>query len=138
MVFTYRFICHDFTVVDCMSDRVAIMDLGRIVEIATASIFAQPRHPYTRALLAAAPRLETGKELGGGMIEGEPPNPRNAPSGCAFRTRCPYAAPQCADIVPDLEPTEADHLAACLRWREIANGSAASGPTTAARERVLP
>ena len=138
MGLTYLFISHDLSVVARMCDRVAIMYLGRIVEIATASIFAQPRHPYTRALLAAAPRLETGKELGGGMIEGEPPNPRNAPSGCAFRTRCPYAAPQCADIVPDLEPTEPDHLAACLRWREIADARATSALTTAASERVLP
>jgi oligopeptide/dipeptide ABC transporter ATP-binding protein len=138
MGLTYLFISHDLSVVARMCDRVAIMYLGRIVEIATASIFAQPRHPYTRALLAAAPRLETGKELGGGMIEGEPPNPRNVPSGCAFRTRCPYAAPQCADIVPDLEPTEADHLAACVRWREIADAGAASAPTTAASKRVLP
>jgi oligopeptide/dipeptide ABC transporter ATP-binding protein len=75
-------------------------------------------------LLAAAPRLEPGRQLGGGMLEGEPPNPRALPSGCAFRTRCPYAATPCAEIVPALEPTDRGQEVACLRWREISASSA--------------
>jgi len=117
---TYLLISHDLSVVARMCDRVAIMYLGRIVEIAAASDLARPRHPYTRALLAAAPRLDTGEKLGGAMIENEPPNPRALPSGCAFRTRCPHAAPPCAETIPDLETSDGEHRVACLRWREIA------------------
>jgi oligopeptide/dipeptide ABC transporter ATP-binding protein len=104
------------------------MYLGRIVEIASADkIFARPRHPYTRALLAAAPSLEPGAQIGGGMIEGEPPNPRNLPSGCAFRTRCPYAIAACAEAVPELAPTDDDmHRAACIRWKDVAADDVAS------------
>jgi oligopeptide/dipeptide ABC transporter ATP-binding protein len=108
-----------------MCDRIAIMYLGRIVEIAAAATFARPRHPYTRALLAAAPRLDAGTRLGGGIIAGEPPNPRKLPSGCTFRNRCPHAMLRCADIVPELEQAESDHFVACLRWREIADGAPA-------------
>jgi len=119
MGFTYVLISHDLSVVARMCDRVAIMYLGRIVEIAPASDLAQPRHPYTRALLTSAPRLEVEQRVAGTIIESDPPNPRNLPSGCAFRTRCPHAAPQCAEIVPPLEASADDHLVACLRWREI-------------------
>jgi oligopeptide/dipeptide ABC transporter ATP-binding protein len=117
---TYLLISHDLSVVARMCDRVAIMYLGRIVEIAAASDLARPRHPYTRALLAAAPHLDTGQKLGGAMIESEPPNPRALPSGCAFRTRCPHAAPPCTETVPDLETSDGEHRVACLRWREVA------------------
>jgi oligopeptide/dipeptide ABC transporter ATP-binding protein len=128
MQLTYLFISHDLSVVARMCDRVAIMYLGRIVEIASADkIFARPRHPYTRALLAAAPSLEPGAQIGGGMIEGEPPNPRNLPSGCAFRTRCPYAIAACAEAVPELAPTDDDmHQAACIRWKDVAADEVAS------------
>jgi oligopeptide/dipeptide ABC transporter ATP-binding protein len=122
---TYLFISHDLSVVARMCDRVAIMYLGRIVERApAASIFADPKHPYTRALLAAAPRLEQDHAIGGGMIEGEPPSPRNLPSGCAFRTRCPYAAAQCAETVPELALAGEGHEVACLRWRELGENGA--------------
>lgn len=120
MALTYLFISHDLSVVERMCDRVAIMYLGRIVEIGISdAIFSSPRHPYTRALLAAAPRLDPDRQLGGGMIEGEPPNPRNLPSGCAFRIRCPYALASCAQTVPELVPIGADHEVACLRWHEF-------------------
>jgi oligopeptide/dipeptide ABC transporter ATP-binding protein len=118
---TYLFISHDLSVVARMSDCVAIMYLGRIVEIGpTAAIFNNPTHPYTRALLAAAPRLEPGSQLDAATIEGDPPSPRNLPSGCAFRTRCPHAAPQCAETVPQLSLINAAQAVACLRWEEIA------------------
>jgi oligopeptide/dipeptide ABC transporter ATP-binding protein len=126
---TYLFISHDLSVVARMCDRVAVMYLGRIVEIAPAAeIFARPKHPYTRALLAAAPRLEHDGQVGGTMVEGDPPNARNLPSGCAFRTRCPHAVTRCAEIVPELLPVSAGHEAACIRWREID----AEAPETAA------
>jgi peptide/nickel transport system ATP-binding protein len=121
---TYLLISHDLSVVERMCDRVAIMYLGRIVEAGPArAIFEAPRHPYTRALLAAAPHLDPGRQLGGGILEGEPPSPRKLPSGCAFHTRCPHAAPHCADVVPELEPAATAHDVACLRWREIADAS---------------
>jgi len=127
---SYLLISHDLSVVERMCDRVAIMYLGRIVETGPArAIFRSPRHPYTQALLAAAPRLEPGRQLGGGSLEGEPPNPRALPSGCAFRTRCPYAAAPCAEVIPTLEPTleqtGGQHEVACLRWRAIATSAAA-------------
>jgi oligopeptide/dipeptide ABC transporter ATP-binding protein len=130
---TYLFISHDLSVVARMCDRVAIMYLGRIVELApAASIFATPKHPYTCALLAAAPRLEREREIGGGMIEGEPPSPRNLPSGCAFRTRCPYSAALCAEVAPELLPATGAHEVACLRWREIEEGARPTPARTAA------
>jgi oligopeptide/dipeptide ABC transporter ATP-binding protein len=138
MKLTYLFISHDLSVVARMCDRVAIMYLGRIVEIAAADkVFAKPRHPYTRALLAAAPSQEPGAQIGGGMIEGEPPNPRNLPSGCAFRTRCPYAIAACAEAVPALVATDDDlHRAACIRWKDIAADAVASTATSATRGEV--
>jgi oligopeptide/dipeptide ABC transporter ATP-binding protein len=124
---SYLLISHDLSVVERMCDRVAIMYLGRIVETGPArAIFKTARHPYSQALLAAAPRLEPGRQLGGGMLEGEPPNPRALPSGCAFRTRCPYAAPACAEVIPGLEETGGQQRVACLRWREIAVAPAAT------------
>ena len=118
---TYIFISHDLSVVERICQRVAIMYLGRIVEIAeTASIFGTPRHPYTRALLAAAPRLQVGRTTPTGMITGEPPSAAAIPSGCAFRTRCPQARTRCADTVPPLDDVADRHRVACIRWQELA------------------
>jgi oligopeptide/dipeptide ABC transporter ATP-binding protein len=118
---TYLFISHDLSVVERMCHRVAIMYLGRIVECAaTERLFASPAHPYTRVLLAAAPRLQVGRVAELGLIEGEPPSAAAIPSGCAFRTRCPHARARCATEVPALEPAAADQTVACLRWRELA------------------
>jgi peptide/nickel transport system ATP-binding protein len=103
-----------------MCDRVAIMYLGRIVELAPAeALFARPTHPYTRALLASAPSLQPGQNLELASVRGDPPSPRDIPSGCAFRGRCRHAAPCCAETVPPLETVAPQHEAACLRWREI-------------------
>ena len=131
---TYLFISHDLSVVRRMCDRVAIMYLGRIVELAPAdALFARPTHPYTRALLASAPSLRPGQDLEAASIRGDPPNPRDIPSGCAFRGRCPHAAPRCAETVPPLEAVAPQHEAACLRWREI--GTASNGPVHGLPER---
>jgi oligopeptide/dipeptide ABC transporter ATP-binding protein len=124
---TYLFISHDLSVVERLCDRVAIMYLGRIVETGPArSVFQRPRHPYTQALLSAVLRLEPGRHLGAGGMQGEPPNPRSLPSGCAFRTRCPHATAACAAEVPGLQTASGGHEVACSRWREIAAKSATS------------
>jgi oligopeptide/dipeptide ABC transporter ATP-binding protein len=117
---TYIFISHDLSVVRQMCDRIAIMYLGRIVELADAEdIFQRPAHPYTRALLAAAPRLDLAQTADESLIRGEPPNPAELPSGCAFHTRCPYAIESCVQRVPKPETVGDAHTAACHRWREL-------------------
>ncbi|WP_375230108.1 ABC transporter ATP-binding protein [Roseobacter sp. S98] len=110
---TYLFISHDLSVVEHIADRVAIMYLGRIVEIApTEEIFADPRHPYTRALLAEAPRLDQRKRAFT-PIEGEIPSPLDPPSGCAFHPRCPLAQDICRREVPVLQPGRDGRDTAC-------------------------
>jgi oligopeptide/dipeptide ABC transporter ATP-binding protein len=116
---TYLLISHDLAVVERTCERVAIMYLGRLVEFGgVRSVFNAPLHPYTRALLAAQPRLE-GRQ-GAGVLAGEPPNPRRPPSGCAFRPRCPFAEPACAARIPVLEAAAAGQEVACRRWRDVA------------------
>jgi oligopeptide/dipeptide ABC transporter ATP-binding protein len=115
---TYLFISHDLAVVRSICDRVVVMYLGRIVEIgATAEVFGLPRHPYTRSLMAAAPRIGGPRVTENFSLQGEPPDPSNVPSGCRFRTRCPLAIQACAETEPQIE-FEAGHGVACLRWRE--------------------
>ena len=97
---TYMFISHDLGVVQYLSSRVAVMYLGRVVEVGpTASIFAAPKHPYTQALLAAMPRIRTGHQSFA-VIKGEVASPVNPPSGCHFHPRCPRADAQCAAVAP--------------------------------------
>ncbi|MAM14006.1 MAG: oligopeptide ABC transporter ATP-binding protein [Rhizobiaceae bacterium] len=117
---TYLFISHDLSVVRRMCERIAIMYLGRIVEIGDAGdIFNNPRHPYTQALLASAPRLKPGQLDEIKVLEGDPPNPASKPSGCAFHTRCTHARPQCAQNDPALREVGTRHEAACLRVGEF-------------------
>jgi oligopeptide/dipeptide ABC transporter ATP-binding protein len=116
---TYLFISHDLSVVRRLCDRVAIMYLGRIVETApTDEAFSAPRHPYTQALLAASPRLDS-ELVQRAPVLGEPPKPGAVPPGCAFHPRCPWAEPQCARSRPEPEPAATAHLVSCLRWRDI-------------------
>src|SRR5262245_19062451 len=112
---TYLFISHDLAVVQTMCQRVAVMYLGRIVEIAdTAALFESPRHPYTQSLLTAVPRIGGRRVTQEFALEGEPPNPRHLPSGCRFRTRCPIAVARCAAEDPPLRPVNGQFVACHL------------------------
>ena len=109
---SYLFISHDLGVVEHITDRVAIMYLGRIVEVApTEQLFQAPNHPYTQALLASVPRLDGQQDFR--PIAGEVPSPINPPSGCAFHPRCPHAMARCRDTVPALRPIAPGRSAAC-------------------------
>jgi oligopeptide/dipeptide ABC transporter ATP-binding protein len=113
---TTLFISHDLSVVEMMSDRVLVMYLGRVVEIASAEkIYRDPRQPYTRALLSASPSFQ-GEPM---TLEGEIPSPTDPPSGCVFRTRCPFAVQECSERVPELREVTPGQFAACIR-REVA------------------
>jgi peptide/nickel transport system ATP-binding protein/oligopeptide transport system ATP-binding protein len=106
---TYVFVAHNLAVVGYIADRVAVMYLGKIVEVATSEdIVARPLHPYTVALLSAVPG--TGSRV---RLQGEPPSPMDPPSGCRFRTRCPLARQICAEVEPPLAPLMKTHLVAC-------------------------
>jgi len=110
---TYLFISHDLGVVEHLSDRVAIMYLGRIVEQAdTDEIFGRPNHPYTQALLSEVPRIEARKKTFA-AIAGEIPSPMNPPQGCHFHPRCPHAMPRCGQEVPRLREIAPGHISAC-------------------------
>ncbi|UQN08875.1 ABC transporter ATP-binding protein [Deinococcus sp. QL22] len=101
---TVLFVAHDLRLVRHLSHRVAVMYLGRVVEVAsTEAMFTQPKHPYTQALLAAAPTLDPSRRTAAPAITGELPSPLNVPSGCAFRTRCPHAFDRCAVERPALQ-----------------------------------
>ncbi|MCM5680174.1 ATP-binding cassette domain-containing protein [Schlegelella sp. S2-27] len=110
---TYLFISHNLAVVEYLADRVAIMYLGRIVELAdTESLFRAPNHPYTQALISDAPRLDKGHSTHR-PIQGELPSPYKPPSGCAFHPRCPHAMPRCRSERPALVELAPGHLSAC-------------------------
>ena len=110
------FISHDLPVVRHLCDRVAVMYLGRVMEEGpVAAVFARPLHPYTQALLSAAPSLHADRRRTRILLRGEPPSPADPPSGCVFRTRCPHALAACAAAVPELRERERGHRAACIR-----------------------
>lgn len=117
---TLLFISHDLDVVQYLCDRVVVLYLGRVMEIApTADLFASPAHPYTRALLSAAPIPDPEQAAPKVDLQGDPPSPINPPSGCVFRTRCPHAVPICAETIPELTPTTAGRMVACWRHQEL-------------------
>jgi len=124
---TYVFISHDLSVVEHISDSIAIMYLGRIVEKGpTTRVFAHPAHPYTRALMEAIPIADPEQRHVEEPVMGEAPSPISPPPGCPFHPRCSYAIDACRSIVPPLEPVlapnlvpEHGHLAACIRKNEI-------------------
>ena len=121
------FIAHDLSVVKHISDDIAVMYLGRIIELAPADeLYHHPRHPYTQALLAAIPRPNPRQRFAPAMLIGEPPSPANPPSGCHFRTRCPYAGELCAKQPPRLNSeglVNKEHHVACHYHQQIAEGS---------------
>ena len=117
---TLLMISHDLRVVNYMCDRIAVMYLGQIVEIADRdALFAHPRHPYTRALIASAMIDETGLDGAAGYLEGDLPSPLNPPAGCRLETRCRFATSQCRKEAPQLLEATPGHSVRCHHWAEL-------------------
>jgi oligopeptide transport system ATP-binding protein len=122
MQLTLIFISHDLSVVKHISERIAVMYLGKIVELGPATkVFERPLHPYSKALVSAVPIPDPVREKKRERIilSGDPPSPINPPSGCPFHPRCPYAIADCARVVPKLENFDPERQASCIRMREI-------------------
>lgn len=111
---SYLFIAHNLSVVEHIADRIAVMYVGKIMEITTRDqLFANPRHPYTKALFSAIPEINPGKRKERVILEGDIPSPANPPSGCRFHTRCPLATDRCKQEEPVLRTIDEGHQVAC-------------------------
>lgn len=118
--FSYVFISHDLHVVRHISKRIAVMYLGRIVELASAEdIYTRSIHPYTKALLSAVPVAKAGQKRQRIILQGDVPSPVNPPKGCAFHPRCPFATEKCKQEIPTLTEMSSGHHVACVRANEI-------------------
>lgn len=114
---TYLFIAHDLSVVKHMSDRIGVMYLGNLVELAdNESIYNEPLHPYTQALISAIPHPNPKMKKERIVLEGDVPSPSNPPSGCPFHTRCPMAKEECSEIRPTLKEVKPGHHVACILY----------------------
>ncbi|MDX1931185.1 MAG: ATP-binding cassette domain-containing protein [Capsulimonadales bacterium] len=136
----YLFIGHDLSLIRHVAHRVAVMYLGRIVEIGTAErLYADPRHPYTRSLFDAVPVPDPSRRRERAPLDGDPPSPIDLPSGCRFRTRCSYAQPVCAERDPSLDPLPSapDHRSACHFAASLPMWQPAS-PTSVAKKEPGP
>ena len=117
---TYIFISHDLSVVRMMCDRLAVMYLGKVVELGpTDEVFDTPRHPYTQSLLSAIPQIGKARVTENFWLEGEPPDPSRLPSGCSFRTRCPFQDPKCSLEIPGLLDRGGSRWDACINSMKI-------------------
>jgi oligopeptide transport system ATP-binding protein len=133
---TYLFIAHDLAVVRHISDRVAVMYVGKLVEVTDRdSLYENPLHPYTKALLSAVPVPDPAQEAQRTrmILVGDVPSPANPPSGCRFHPRCPYAEDNCVTDEPPLEEVKSGHWAACHYWKEIEAGTKAMTGQSAIR-----
>ena len=117
---TFLFISHDLSVVAHVSDYVAVMYLGTLVEVAPKTeLFRQPKHPYTKALLSAIPSLDPDDDRKAQRLVGEIPSPTDPPPGCLFHTRCPHATERCRRDVPELDDGNGGPRVACHHWKDL-------------------
>ena len=117
---TYLFISHDLSVIKYISDRIGVMYLGNMVELATTpDLFAAPMHPYTEALLSAIPTTDVDDKKETILIEGDIPSPIKPPTGCKFHTRCQYCTDICKKVVPEFEEVTPGHFVACHHKRNV-------------------